>query len=157
MKGRKLDDDGNVLVRYTGGAKGVLHSSQISIGDENMLNIRVYGTLASLEWHQEHPNELIVKYLDQPRQVHRRGNSYNGAACKKYTRTPFGHPEAFIEAFANVYRAAGEAIAGAQAGKALPKDPDYPTIDAGIEGMAFIESVVKSSKAGAKWVKVPQV
>jgi predicted dehydrogenase len=155
IPGRLLDDDANMLVRYKGGAKGVLHASQISTGDENNLNIRVYGTLASLEWHQEHPNELIVKYLDQPRQTHRRGNSYNGAACKKYTRTPFGHPEAFIEAFANIYRAASEAITDRLEGRKAPKGGyDFPSIDDGVTGMAFIEAAVKSSKGNARWTKL---
>ena len=103
IPGRKLDDDGNMLVRYKGGAKGVLYASQISAGDENNLNVRIYGTDASLEWHQEHPNELTLKFADAPRQIHRRGNSYNGTECAANTRLPFGHPEAFIEAFANVY------------------------------------------------------
>ena len=155
IPGRLLDDDANMLVRYKGGAKGVLHASQISTGDENNLNIRVYGTLASLEWHQEHPNELIVKYLDQPRQTHRRGNSYNGDACKKYSRTPFGHPEAFIEAFANIYRAASEAITDRLEGRKAPKGGyDFPSIDDGVTGMAFIEAAVKSSKGNARWTKL---
>ena len=155
IPGRLLDDDANMLVRYQGGAKGVLHASQISTGDENNLNLRVYGTLASLEWHQEHPNELIVKYLDQPRQTHRRGNSYNGAACKKYTRTPFGHPEAFIEAFANIYRAAAEAITDRLEGRKAPKGGyDFPSIDDGVTGMAFIEAAVKSSQGNARWTKL---
>lgn len=155
IPGRQLDDDGSMLCRYEGGARGVLYASQISTGDENNLNIRVYGTLASLEWHQEHPNELIVKYLDQPRQTHRRGNSYNGAACKKYTRTPFGHPEAFIEAFANIYRAAAEAITDRLEGRKAPKGGyDFPSIDDGVTGMAFIEAAVKSSKGNARWTKL---
>ncbi len=157
IPGRPLDDDGTCLLRFKGGARGLLFASQVSSGDENNLSIRVWGTKGGLEWHQEYPDDLVWKSVNAPQEVHRRGNSYLSPIAQKYSRTPFGHPEAFIEAFANVYRAAGEAIAGAQAGKALPKDPDYPTIDAGIEGMAFIESVVKSSKAGAKWVKVPQV
>ena len=98
IPGRKLDDDGNMLVRYKGGAKGVLYASQVSTGDENNLNVRIYGTDASLEWHQEHPNELTMKFADAPRQIHRRGNSYNGTECAANTRLPFGHPEAFIEA-----------------------------------------------------------
>ncbi len=155
IPGRPLDDDGSMLVRYGGGARGVLYASQISTGDENNLNIRVYGTEASLEWHQEHPNELVVKFADAPRQVWRRGNSYNGAEATKYTRLPFGHPEAFIEAFANVYLAAAEAIADALAGTyPRPEGYDFPTIDDGVEGMAFIEAAVKSSKANAAWTPV---
>jgi predicted dehydrogenase len=156
VKGRKLDDDGNVLVRYHGGAKGVLHSSQISIGDENMLNIRVYGTKAGLEWRQEFPNELVVKFADQPRQIWRRGNGYIGEHARKFTRIPAGHPEGYLEAFANIYLEAFRAIAAEVAGQPQPKDLDFPTIDDGVEGMAFIETVVKSSRRGAKWLKFPQ-
>ncbi|HVS52969.1 MAG TPA: Gfo/Idh/MocA family oxidoreductase [Opitutaceae bacterium] len=157
VRGRKLDDDGNILVRYRGGAKGVLHASQISVGDENNLNIRVYGTKAALEWHQEHPNELVVKFPDQPRQIWRRGNGYVGANAQKFTRIPFGHPEGYLEAFANVYQEAFRAIAAEVEGRARPKDLDFPTIDDGVEGMLFIATAVKSSRAGAKWLKLPKV
>ena len=155
IPGRPLDDDGNLLIRYKGGAKGVLYASQISTGDENNLNIRVYGTEASLEWYQEHPNELIVKFAEQPRQIHRRGNVYNGEVCGKYTRLPFGHPEAFIEAFANVYLGAAEAIADEVNGTySGPEDYDFPTVLDGVEGMAFIEAAVDSSKNNAAWTKL---
>jgi predicted dehydrogenase len=155
VPGRKLDDDGSMLVRYEGGARGVLYASQISTGDENNLNIRVYGTLGSIEWHQEHPNELIVKFADAPRQVWRRGNSYNGAEASRYTRLPFGHPEGFIEAFANVYLAAADAIGDHLDGKyPRPGGYDFPTIDDGVEGMAFIEAAVKSSNANSAWTPV---
>ena len=155
IPGASLDDDGSMLVRYEGGARGVLFASQISGGEENNLNIRVYGTEASIEWHQEHPNELIVKFADAPRQIWRRGNSYNGPEAAKYTRLPFGHPEAFIEAFANIYLAAAEAIADSLAGT-YPRAEgyDFPTIDDGVEGMAFIEAAVASSKANAAWTPV---
>lgn len=155
VKGRKLDDDGNILVRFKGGAKGIIHSSQISVGDENNLNIRVYGTKAAVEWHQEHPNELVVKFPDQPRQVWRRGNGYVAGVAGKFTRIPAGHPEGYLEAFGNIYREVFRAIAAEAGGKARPKDLDFPSIDDGIEGMAFIETAVKSSKLGAKWVKFP--
>ena len=157
IPGRKLDDDGNCLLRFKGGAKGILFASQIANGDENNLNIRVYGTKSSLEWHQEHPNELIVKEVNQPRIVLRRGNSYLSPIAQKYSRTPFGHPEAFIEAFANVYLAAAEAIADQIDGRKPKKSYDFPTIDDGVDGMAFIETAVKSAKKGAKWVKFPSV
>jgi predicted dehydrogenase len=155
IPGRPLDDDGSMLVRYEGGARGVLFASQISTGDENNLNIRVYGTEASIEWHQEHPNELVVKFAEAPRQVWRRGNSYNGPAAAKNTRLPFGHPEAFIEAFANVYLAAAEAISDHLAG-IYPRTEgyDFPTVDDGVEGMAFIEAAVASSKENAAWKPV---
>jgi predicted dehydrogenase len=156
VKGRKLDDDGNILVRFKGGAKGVLHASQISVGDENNLNLRVYGTKAAVEWYQEHPNELIVKYPDQPRQIWRRGNGYVGARAGSFTRIPAGHPEGYLEAFGNIYREAFRAIEAEVTGQPMPKDLDFPTIDDGIEGMAFIETAVKSSQLGAKWVKFPK-
>jgi len=153
VKGRRLDDDGNVLLRFKGGAKGVLHASQICVGDENDLNIRVYGTKASLEWRQEHPNELVVKYSDRPREVWRRGNGYDGEEAKRFTRIPAGHPEGYLEAFGNIYREAFRAIAAEVEGRALPRKLDFPTIDDGVEGMAFIEAVVRSSRLGARWVR----
>ncbi|MES2476731.1 MAG: Gfo/Idh/MocA family oxidoreductase [Verrucomicrobiota bacterium] len=155
IPGRLLDDDGSMLVRYEGGARGVLFASQIHTGDENNLNIRVYGTDAAIEWHQEHPNELVVKFADKPREIWRRGNSYNGAEAVKNTRLPFGHPEAFIEAFANVYLAAAEAIADHLSGT-YPRAEgyDFPTVDDGLEGMAFIEAAVASSKENAAWKPV---
>ena len=121
VEGRRLEDDGNMLVRYKGGARGVLYASQISAGEENNLTIRVYGTKASLEWHQEHPNELIVKFQDAPRKTYRRGNSYLSDAAKRFTRLPFGHPEAFIEAFANIYLEASRAIEAEVTGQPLPE------------------------------------
>ena len=155
IPGRPLDDDGNMLVRYEGGAKGILYSSQISTGDENNLNIRVYGTEASIEWHQEHPNELIVKFAEKPREIWRRGNSYNGPEAVKHTRLPFGHPEAFIEAFANLYMSAAEAISDEIEGT-YPRTEgyDFPDITDGLAGMAFIEAAVESSKNNAAWTKV---
>jgi len=156
VRGRKLDDDGNILVRYAGGAKGVLHASQISVGEENNLNIRVYGETGGLEWHQEHPNELLVKYPDRPTEIWRRGNGYLGNAAKQVTRIPAGHPEGYLEAFGNIYREAFRAIEAVASGQKLPKDLDFPTIADGVEGMAFIETVVKSAARGAKWVKMPK-
>jgi predicted dehydrogenase len=153
VKGRKLDDDGNVLLRFKGGAKGILNASQICVGDENALNIRVYGTKAALEWHQEHPNELVMKFPDKPSQVWRRGNGYDGDEAKRFTRIPAGHPEGYLEAFANIYAEAFRGIAAEAAGKKVT-DLDVPTIDDGVEGMAFIEAVVKSSKLGARWVSL---
>jgi predicted dehydrogenase len=153
VRGRKLDDDGNVLVRYKGGAKGVLHASQICVGDENNLNIRVYGTRAALEWHQEHPNELVVKFADQPRQIWRRGNGYVGGEAKRFTRIPAGHPEGYLEAFANIYREAFRAIIAEVEGRPMPRNLDFPTIEDGVEGMVFIEAVVRSSRLGARWVR----
>lgn len=160
IPGRELDDDGNNLVRFEGGAKGIIHASQISNGDENALNIRVYGTKASLEWHQEDPNELIVKYANAPRKIYRRGNDYicEAAAGHGFTRTPFAHPEGFIEAFANIYLAAGRAIADKIEGNPAPEGGyDFPGVDDGVAGLAFIKAAVESSQSDQKWIKFPEV
>ena len=154
IPGRKLEDDANMLIRYQGGAKGVLHCSQISCGEENNLNIRVYGMLGALAWQQEHPNELKFTPKGEPAKILRRGNGYVSDVAKKFTRLPFGHPEAFIEAFANIYL---EAIAAIRANIAGKKGSfDFPTVDDGVEGMAFIETCVKSAASG-KWTKFPKV
>jgi predicted dehydrogenase len=157
VKGRKLDDDGNVLLRFRGGAKGVLHCSQISVGEENNLNIRVYGEKGGLEWHQNEPNTLLAKWLDQPMQVLRTGNGYLGKNAAAATRTPPSHPEGYLEAFANIYKHFANAIRARVEKRKLPKDDpanDYPKIEDGVRGMAFIEAVVKSSKANAAWTKL---
>ena len=155
VPGRKLDDDASILLRFKGGAKGVLHSSQIAVGEENNLNLRVWGETGGLEWHQEHPNELLVKYPDKPSEIWRRGNGYVGDEGKAVTRIPAGHPEGYLEAFGNVYREAFRAIAAEVSGEKLPVAPDYPGIDDGVEGMQFIETAVRSSQRGARWVKFP--
>ena len=157
VKGRKLDDDGNVLLRFKGGAKGVLHSSQISVGEENNLNIRVYGEKGGLEWHQKEPNTLLVKWLDQPMQVYRTANGYLGKAALAAGRTPPAHPEGYLEAFANIYKNFANAIRARLEKKKLAKDDpatDYPKIEDGVRGMAFIEAVVASSKKNAAWTKL---
>jgi predicted dehydrogenase len=157
VKGRKLDDDGNVLLRFKGGAKGVLHASQISVGEENNLNIRVYGELGGLEWHQREPNTMLVKWPDQPMQVYRTANGYLSDAAKAAGRTPPAHPEGYLEAFANIYKNFATAIRAFDSGKKLKKDDlanDFPKIEDGIRGMAFIEAVVKSSQANAAWTKL---
>ncbi len=159
IPGRQLDDDSNILVRFEGGAKGLIYSSQISNGDENALSIRVYGTKASIEWHQEDPNELIVKYANAPRKIYRRGNDYISSAASDhgYTRTPFAHPEGFIEAFANVYLAAGRAISDQIMGNPAPEEGyDFPTVEDGVAGMAFVATAVQSSNSTEKWVKFPK-
>jgi predicted dehydrogenase len=157
VKGRKLDDDGNVLLRFKGGAKGILHASQISVGEENNLNIRVYGEKGGLEWHQREPNTLLLKWLDQPMQVYRTANGYLSPAALAAGRTPPAHPEGYLEAFANIYRNfAGAIRARLEKRKLAKNDPagDYPKIEDGVRGMAFIEAVVASSKANAAWTKL---
>ena len=156
VKGRKLDDDGSVLLRFRGGARGILHASQICRGEENALALRVYGTRASLAWHQERPEELLVLRANAPRQVFRRGNPYLCESARAAARIPAGHPEGYLEAFANLYRDAFRAIRALAAGKRIPRTIDFPTIEHGVTGMAFIEAVVKSSRHGARWVRMPR-
>jgi len=155
VKGRRLDDDGNCLVRFSRGVRGILHASQISIGEENGLAIWIYGEERGLEWHQEHPNYLYVKVPDGPVQVWRRGNDYVGeksAAAARATRLPFGHPEAFFEAFANVY---GNFAATVRAKMTRTKpDPlalDFPDVDDGLRGMLFIDTLLASTRSKQKW------
>jgi predicted dehydrogenase len=157
VKGRKLDDDGNVLLRFKGGAKGVLHCSQISVGEENNLNIRVYGELAGIEWHQKEPNTMLVKWLDRPMEIYRTGMGYLGASARAATRTPPAHPEGYLEAFANIYKNFANHIRARLEGRKPAKDDaalDYPKVRDAIRGMAFIEAVVKSSKKNAAWTKL---
>lgn len=155
VKGRKLDDDGNVLLRFNNGARGVLHASQVSIGEENNLAIWIYGEEKGLEWHQEHPNYLYVKEPNGPMQVWRRGNGYVGAksaAAARATRLPSGHPEAFFEAFANTYRNFADTVrAKLTRTKPDPLALDFPDVDDGLRGMLFIETVLASAKSNQKW------
>jgi predicted dehydrogenase len=157
VKGRKLDDDGNVLLRFRGGAKGVLHCSQISVGEENNINIRVYGEKGGIEWHQKEPNSMLVKWLDQPMQVYRAANGYLSPAAKAASRTPPAHPEGYLEAFANIYKNFANHIRARLERRKLASDDsalDYPKINDAVRGMAFIEAVVKSSKRNAAWTKL---
>jgi len=158
VKGRTLEDDGNCLLRFDKGAKGVLHASQVSIGEENNLAIWVYGEHASVEWHQEHPNYLYVNHINAPQQVWKRGNNYvadKSPAAARATRLPFGHPEAFLEAFANNYRDFADTVrARIERKKADPLWSDLPGVEDGVRGMKFIEAVVKSSGKGARWVNL---
>ncbi|MFK7845415.1 MAG: Gfo/Idh/MocA family protein [Rhodothermales bacterium] len=152
VPGRLLEDDANMLVKFKGGAKGILYCSQISVGEENNLRIRVYGTEASMEWRQEHPNYLNVKRPDGPEQVFKRGNDYLSPVAQHNTRLPAGHPEAFLEAFANIYLNASRTMAAKIAGESPGEfDTDYPTVQDGAVGVHFIHTAVKSGKEGA-WV-----
>jgi predicted dehydrogenase len=152
VEGRQLEDDGNVLLRFSNGAKGVLHASQISVGCENNLSLRVYGEKGGLEWHQRDPNTMLVTWPDQPMQVFRTSLGYLGSAAAAATRIPAGHPEAYLEAFANVYKNFSNHIRAVATGATPdPLTTDYPTIEEGLAGMAFIEAVVKSSANNAAW------
>ncbi len=160
-EGRQLDDDANCLLKFEKGAKGVLHSSQISVGEENGLSIWVYGSKGGIEWHQEHPNQLQFKPLDQPVQIMSRGNGYvaeTSPAAARATRIPAGHPEGYLEAFATHYTNFAATILAKEAGE--PVDElinDFPKVSDGVRGMAFIETVVNSSKSNEKWVKFPEL
>ena len=152
VPGRKLDDDGNLLLRFTGGAKGVLIASQIEVGGENDIRIRVFGTKGGIEWRQENPNYLEFNPLEGARQILTRGASYMCDAAKKAIRIPAGHPEAFLEAFANVYIGVAEAIRAKQSGVALGElKGDFPTVIDGARGVHFIEKTVESAASSQKW------
>lgn len=151
VDGRLLDDDGNVLLRFDSGAKGVLHASQISQGEENSLNIRIYGETGGLEWHQMEPNTLIHKTNEETR-ILRTAVGNLSASAQAHTRIPAGHPEGYLEAFANIYRNFGRTVRAHIEGRSPnPVDLDFPTIDDGVRGMAFIETVVASSASDQKW------
>ena len=154
VAGRRLDDDGNVLLRFDNGARGILYASQISAGEENNLRIRVYGTKGSVEWAQMQPNSLIVRWLDQPTQILRTGVGAMSPAATQAHRLPAGHPEGYLEAFANIYRNVAHCIQARLQG--VTPDPlhmDFPTVDDGVRGMEFIYKVIESGKSEQKWVK----
>jgi predicted dehydrogenase len=153
VKGRLLDDDSSMLVKFENGATGVLLATQVAAGDENNLNIRVYGEKGGLEWRQEEPNTLVVKWLDKPKEILRAGWGYLSDAAKKNTRTPSGHPEGYLEAFANLYMAFGRGVRDHKAGKKIdPVKYDFPDAEDGVRGMAFVETVIKSAASNKKWV-----
>ncbi|MGH7495403.1 MAG: Gfo/Idh/MocA family protein [bacterium] len=153
VPGRKLDDDANTLVHYEGGARGIMYASQISVGEENNLRIRVYGTEASLEWRQEEPNFLYVRSANGPEHIYKRGNGYLAPIAAHNSRLPSGHPESFIEAFANIYRNAGRTVAAKISGVAPGEfDTDFPTVQDGARGVHFIHAVVRGSQQRG-WIK----
>jgi predicted dehydrogenase len=153
VEGRQLDDDGNVLLRFDNGARGILYASQISAGEENNLNIRVYGEKGGLEWRQMEPNTLVAKWLDRPTQLYRTGVGDLYPEAQAHTRIPGGHPEGYLEAFANIYRNFAICVRAHNAG--VVPDPiyaDFPTVYDGVRGMQFIDKVIASGKSKAKWV-----
>lgn len=153
VPGRKLDDDGNVLLRFNNGAKGILHASQIAAGEENNLNIRVYGEKGGLEWRQMEPNTLLVKWLDQATQVYRTGVGNLYPETLAHFRIPAGHPEGYLEAFANIYRNFAICVRAHQDGKTPdPVFADFPSVSDGVRGMRFIERVIESGKSDQKWL-----
>ena len=154
VDGRLLDDDGAVLLRFDNGAKGVLMASQIACGEENALKIRVYGEKGGIEWSQQEPNTLIVKWGDRPMEVVRAGCGYLSDIAKYNTRTPAGHPEGYVEAFANIYRNFANVVKAKANNEEIKEEwLDFPTIDDGIRGMQFIETVVASGyEQNNKWI-----
>jgi len=153
-EGRVLDDSAAVLIRYTNGAKGIYNISQTSAGEENDLHIRIYGTLAGLEWRQMDPNTLFLKRNGRPTEVIRAGTSYISQEAQSLTRLPAGHPEAFVEAFANLYVNFFKLMQDRRVGKMLGMDAyDFPTAEDGVKTMAFIETAVASDKKAQSWVK----
>jgi predicted dehydrogenase len=156
VEGRMLDDDGNVLLKMENGASGVLMASQVAAGEENALKIRVYGEKGGLEWAQHEPNTLIVKWLDQPAQIYRAGGNYADRLSSFATsncRTPGGHPEGYLEAFANIYRNFSRTLIAKIDGLEPTEEMlDFPSVEDGIRGMAFIDNVVASSNSETKWI-----
>jgi len=154
VKGRKLDDDGAVILKFDNGASGVLMASQIMAGEENNLTIQVYGDKGGLEWKHGDPNSLLLKWTDQPMQTLRAGSGYLSEIAKHNTRTPAGHPEGYIEAFANHYRNFALCVKASFEGK-KPKEEwlDFPGIEDGVRGMAFIDNVIESGNSQKKWTE----
>lgn len=152
VEGRQLDDDGAVLLKFNNGASGVLIATQVAAGEENNVKIRVYGENGGVEWKQEDANSLLVKLLDKPVEIYRTGGGYTSSFAQKNTRTPAGHPEGYLEAFANLYKNFALTIQAHLAGKKPEQEwLDFPGIEEGIRGMAFIENVIASGKSSEKW------
>lgn len=156
VTGRALDDDGNVLLKFDNGAAGVLMASQVAAGEENALRIRIYGEKGSMEWAQQEPNTLTVRWLDQPTQILRAGVGYKEHPLSTYAthnfRTPGGHPEGYLEAFGNIYRNFAQTLSAKIDGRQPSAESlDFPGVEDGIRGMAFIDNVVKSAASAEKW------
>jgi predicted dehydrogenase len=154
VPGRKLDDNAQILLRYANGARGALWASQVAPGNENGLRLRVYGTKGGLHWEQENPNELRWSPLGEPARIITRAGPGSGSAAARVTRTPGGHPEGYLEGFANIYSEVALAIKAAREGKKPPAECEFPTIVDGVKGVAFVEAAVKSSKRNGAWVKL---
>jgi predicted dehydrogenase len=153
VDGRALDDDGSVLVKFENDATGVLIATQVAAGEENNLSINIYGEKGGLEWHQQEPNTLLLKWLDKPAEILRAGSGYLTDIAKNNCRTPGGHPEGYLEAFANIYKNFAVTLSEKINNTALQKEViDFPSVEDGIRGMAFIETVVASSNSEKKWI-----
>lgn len=155
VKGRPVDDNAHVMLRFKGGAKGMIWSSQVAPGNENALKLRVYGTKGGLEWEQEHPNHLWFTPFGQPKRLITRGGAGSNDAAGRVTRVPPGHPEGYLEGFANIYTEAAAAIrARRKKNGKTPKGVLFPTVQDGLAGMRFIDACVRSSKRNAAWIKL---
>lgn len=155
VKGRPVDDNAHVMLRFKGGAKGMIWSSQVAPGNENALKLRVYGTKGGLEWEQEHPNHLWFTPFGQPKRLITRGGAGSNDAAGRVTRVPPGHPEGYLEGFANIYTEAAAAIrARRKKNGKTPKGVLFPTVQDGLDGMRFIDACVRSSKRNAAWIKL---
>ena len=152
VPGRALDDNAHVMLRFRGGAKGMLWCSQVASGEENALSLRIYGTKAGIEWRQEDPNRLLVTPLGGTTEIVTRASAATTDDARRLTRVPPGHPEGFLEAFANVYGEAAQAIRAARTGAPLPAGVTWPSAADGLEGVSFVEACVRSSRRNAAWV-----
>lgn len=155
VSGRRVDDNAHVLLRWKGGARGMLWSSQVSPGNENALKLRIYGTKGGLEFAQEDPNYLWFTPLGEPKRLITRGGAGSGAAAGRVSRIPPGHPEGYLEGFATIYNEAAEAILAKREGKSPPEDVVFPTVQDGLKGVEFIDACVRSSGRNAAWVDLP--
>ena len=151
--GRQLDDNAQIMLRFVGGARGALWASQVAPGNENGLRLRVYGTKGGVHWVQANPNEMLWSPFEKSTQIVTRGGPDSGEAAARVTRVPPGHPEGYLEGFANIYSEVAAAIKAACSGKNPPKGMLFPTIEDGVRGLAFVEAAVKSSKANGRWTK----
>jgi predicted dehydrogenase len=154
VKGRKLDDNVHVMLRYASGARGMIWASQVAPGNENRLLLRIHGTKAGLSWSQEDPNYLWVTPFGEPKRLISRGGAGSGPAAARVTRVPPGHPEGYLEGFANIYKEAAAAILAARNGKKPDKAVTFPTVQDGVKGVAFVDACVRSSGRNAAWVKL---
>ncbi len=154
VKGRKLDDNVHVMLRFRNGARGMIWASQVAPGNENRLVLRVHGTKGGLEWAQEDPNYLWFAPFGEPKRLITRGGAGAGAAAARVTRVPPGHPEGYLEGFANIYQEAARAILAARSGKKPDKAVIFPTVEDGVKGIAFVDACVRSSKKNAGWIKL---
>ncbi|TWG49324.1 putative dehydrogenase [Aminobacter sp. J15] len=154
VDGRQLDDNAHVMLRFRGGAKGMLWASQVAPGNENGLKLRIYGSKGGLEWEQEQPNHLWFTPFGGEKRLITRGGTGAGASAARLTRVPSGHPEGYLEGFANIYAEAARAIRAVRDGTPIPEDVVFPTVEDGVEGVAFVEACVRSSKDNGAWTKL---